>query len=125
MVRTLRSELVDAWSKADEETRELVEAILVSGPLPKVWEYTDDWVEVAKAYKHPMILAMDRVMQEIHEAWMVNFARGALKHSGAIDQREVDERRGRYIGARYALHVLPLRAKRRLEKAEEGEEVTD
>ena len=110
---------------ADESTRTAIEALL-NDPNPVAIDGTDDWQEIAKAYKHPLILALDRVVNDVQETWAQRMAHGMLNSANLVDQREIDFRRGWYQGARYALRVLPFRANRRLQKElAESQEVTD
>lgn len=127
MVRTSRSEqLVAAFEAADPAVQQAVEAFL-NDPSPVAVDGTDDWTQAAVAYKHPLILALDRIVTEVNEAWAARMAHGMLNSPNTVDQREIDFRRGWYQGARYALRVIPFRANRRAMKAlaEETEEVED
>jgi hypothetical protein len=111
---------------ADDATKQALEAFL-NDPTPVAVDGSDDWTQAAVAYKHPLILALDRIVTEVNEAWAARMAHGMLNSPNTVDQREIDFRRGWYQGARYALRVIPFRANRRAMKAlaEETEEVED
>lgn len=51
--------------------------------------------------------------------WAERFGLGALSSQRAVDQREVDYRRGFYSGARYYLELLPNQARHRLRQGVE------
>lgn len=120
------SRVAQSFDQADEATQQAIEAFLAD-PTPVAIDGTDDWQQVAVAYKHPLILALDRLVTETNELWAQRMAKGMLNSPNTVDQREIDYRRGWYQGARYALRVLPFRAHRRAMKAlaEDQEEVTD
>lgn len=118
--------LLTAYRALDDAGREALEAYLAV-PHPAALDLgEDDWQLAAAMYKHQGVLALDRLVTEIGEAWSGRMVKGMLNSRNPVDQREIDERRGWYTGARYALRVLPYRAHRRAMKAlEETEEVED
>lgn len=114
------------FEQSDEATQQAVEAFL-GEPFPVAIDGTDDWQQAALAYKHPLIQALDRIVNEVNEQWAERMAHGLLNSPNTVDQREIDFRRGWYQGARYALRVIPFRANRRAMKAlaEDTQEVDE
>lgn len=53
-------------------------------------------------------------MKTNRRVWAERFGLGALSSQKAVDQREVDYRRGFYAGARYYLELLPAQARQRM-----------
>ena len=117
-------QLWSAWKNADEETQDLVEYALTEPAAQRIDSGSDDWELAAQLHNHQGILAIDRLVTEIGQQWADRMIKGMLNSRNLIDQREVDERRGWYTGARYALRMIPWRAHRRVMKARvENEEV--
>ena len=101
MVRTLLSDprvaaVAQAFAQADESTQQAVEAFL-NDPMPAAIDGTDDWETAAKAYKRPDIVALDRLVNEVLEAWAARMAHGILNNNNLVDQREIDFRRGPFV----------------------------
>ena len=120
-------DLVAQYDAANDETRDLIEYILLEQKFVTIDDGTDDWQRAAAMHKHSGIRALDSLVEDIATQWGQKMVHGMLNSRNTVDQRAIDERRGWYTGARYALRVLPYRAHRRAMKAlaETPEEVGD
>lgn len=57
--------------------------------------------------KHPGYLALVEQMLVAREKYFANLARGLASQAAPVDQREIDEKRGFWKGAIWALKTFP------------------
>ena len=62
---------------------------------------------IAALINHPGYAALVEQLALAREQYFANFAKGLMASMNPIDQREVDEKRGFWKGAHYALNTFP------------------
>lgn len=62
---------------------------------------------VAGLMKHPAYKVLIEELEAMRERYFATLARGIATQTGPVDQREIDEKRGFWKGAIYALKVFP------------------
>ena len=71
---------------------------------------------VARLAAHPDWEILTEEVKRRRDVYFKNFAQGLAKSRNLVDQREVDEKRGFWIGAIWALDVFPKQMTREDEK---------
>lgn len=62
---------------------------------------------VADITRHPSFSVLRDVVLEARETYFVNLAKGLAAQTDPVDQREIDHKRGFWLGALWALNRLP------------------
>ena len=65
---------------------------------------------------HPAYEVLIREIEAAREKYFVNLARGLAMRNGPVDQREIDEKRGFWKGAIWALKTFPALGSKEFEK---------
>jgi len=66
--------------------------------------------------RHPgYTVLLDRILID-RERYFANLARGLMRQKGEVDQREIDEKRGFWAGAVWALKTFPNLTVRQYER---------
>jgi hypothetical protein len=79
-------------------------------------EFDEDEIAVREAisqlYAHPAWAVLEQEVTAARDKFFTNFAAGLAMRREPVDQREVDEKRGFWAGAIWALTVFPKKTSR-------------
>ena len=63
--------------------------------------------QISALLKHPGLQVLRAEIKVAREKYIANLARGLAMHTDPVDQREIDEKRGFWKGAIWALDTFP------------------